>query len=122
MVRIVRSSRNMMTPTKNGLVKGGSIVLERPEFNAKEPVVETKDSKTFSHSGQKVLKANRLAIPNSIHQKAIRHLPMQNRVVAFEKKDVIHKTEGGAIVENKLKVPISLKKKKESKNNIKLVF
>ena len=122
MVVILRSRRNMIHPTKNGLMKGGSVVLDRPEFNAKEPIVETKDSKTFTESGQKVLKANRLAIPNSLHQSAVRHLPMQNRVIAFEKKDVVHKTEGGALVENKLKVPISLKKKQESKNNIKLVF
>ena len=56
MVVILRSRRNMIYPTKNGLMKGGSVVLERHEFNAKEPMVETKNSKTFTHSGQKVLK------------------------------------------------------------------
>ena len=122
MVELFRSRNNTIRPGKNGLVKGGSILLHRPDFNATEPILETKDSITYKSSGQKVLKANRLAIPNSVHQNAVLHLPMQNRVGAFEKKDVVHKTEGGALVENKLKVPISLKKKKESKNNIKLVF
>ena len=57
----------MIHTTKNGIMKGGSVVLERHEFNAKELVVETKNSKTFTDLGQKVLEANRLAIPNSLH-------------------------------------------------------
>ena len=108
-------------PSTNGLITGRGVVLDRA-VPVTEPIVETKDSKTYSSSGQKVLKANRLAIPNSTHQNAVRHLPMQNKVVAYESKDIVHKTEGGNLVANKLKVPISLKKKTESKNNIKLVF
>ena len=124
MAIIFRSKSNILTPSKNGLVKGSGIVLNRRGYSVKEPIVsEDKDSKTFE-DGKKVLKSNRISLPNKKeNQKAVLHLPMQNKAQAFEAKDVIHKiVEGGSLVNNKLKIPITLMKKKESKNNIKLVF
>jgi hypothetical protein len=119
MVLFLRANNNLFMPSANGLVTGRGVVVLDRNPSVKEPLVGEEQVSTQHEDGSRVLKSNYLAISNSRNQFSTRDLQKRNETFPDEMKK--SQTVGGSLVNNKFKYPINLKKK-ESKNNIKLVF
>lgn len=133
MARVFRPRDRVMRGRKN-VMRGGNVVLVLDRLNGKTPISRTKDTKTFSEeieggSIEKVInRTNKTGgLPASKKSRALQTAriaePIRNKVVPFG---------GGALdneaemrqqrLANSLKVPMSFKKNKEKRNNIKLVL
>lgn len=134
MARVFRPRDRVMRGRKN-VMRGGNVVLVLDRLNGKTPISRTKDTKTFSEeieggSIEKVMnRTNKTGgLPASKKSRMLQTAriaePVRNKVVPFG---------GGALdsneaemrqqrLANSLKVPMSFKKNKEKRNNIKLVL
>lgn len=134
MARVFRPRDRVMRGRKN-VMRGGNVVLVLDRLNGKTPISKTSDTKTFSEeieggSIEKVMnRTNRTGgLPASKKSRALQTAriaePVRNKVVPFG---------GGALdnneaemrqqrLANSLKYPMSFKKNKEKRNNIKLVL
>jgi hypothetical protein len=120
---------------RKNVMRGGNVVLVLDRLNGKTPISRTKDTKIFSEeieggSIEKVInRTNKTGgLPASKKSRMLQTAriaePVRNKVVPFG---------GGALdsneaemrqqrLANSLKVPMSFKKNKEKRNNIKLVL
>lgn len=134
MARVFRPRDRVMRGRKN-VMRGGNVVLVLDRLNGKTPISRTKDTKIFSEeieggSIEKVInRTNKTGgLPASKKSRMLQTAriaePVRNKVVPFG---------GGALdsneaemrqqrLANALKVPMSFKKNKEKRNNIKLVL
>ena len=134
MARVFRPRDRVMRGRKN-VMRGGNVVLVLDRLNGKTPISKTTDTKTFSEeieggSIERVMnRTNKTGgLPASKKSRMLQTAriaePVRNKVVPFG---------GGALdnneaemrqqrLANSLKIPMSFKKNKEKRNNIKLVL
>ena len=120
---------------RKNVMRGGNVVLVLDRLNGKTPISKTTDTKTFSEeieggSIERVMnRTNKTGgLPASKKSRMLQTAriaePVRNKVVPFG---------GGALdnneaemrqqrLANSLKIPMSFKKNKEKRNNIKLVL
>jgi hypothetical protein len=107
---VLRAQRGVLRPNKNGVISGKGVVLDR--LDAKQPHYEDKkDEPTPSRVGG--LAPSRKA---GKMQKASFDVGRKNDV------QPMFAGQGAGEVPNGIKIPQSLRKKTEKRNNIKLVF
>ena len=124
MPRIIKAQGRMLRPSKNSLVRGGQVVVLDKEPSVKEPIVESKYHREFKGSGTKVLRGNVLALPNNKRSSELQRADVRTGEMAARVQPMFpnSKCKGKGLVADSIKIPLSLKKKKEKRNNISLVL
>lgn len=123
MPKTLRMNRNTVT-LKNNVMRGRGVVLDR--LHAKEPIYEDEDRKKYKNETTggtlEILKSNRVGgLRHSRDKNKPQGADLYNREAVV--RPMFAPTSGsGSSVSNNIKVPASLMKKKEKRNNIKLVF
>ena len=124
MPRIIKAQGRMLRPSMNSLVRGGQVVVLDKEPSVKEPIVESKYHREFKGSGTKVLRGNVLALPNNKRSSELQRADVRTGEMAARVQPMFpnSKSKGKGLVADSIKIPLSLKKKKEKRNNISLVL
>jgi carbon monoxide dehydrogenase subunit G len=133
MSRVFRPRDRVMRGRKN-VMRGGNVVLVLDRLNGKTPISKTKDTKTFSEeiqggSIERVMnRTNKTGgLPASKKSRMLQTAriaePVRNKVVPFGGGALDNEAENRQQrLANSLKIPMSFKKNKEKRNNIKLVL
>jgi hypothetical protein len=105
---VLRAHKGALRPSKNGVVSGKGVVLDR--LNAKQPHYAD-DEPTPARVGGLAPTRNAAKVQKASFDVGRKH-------------DIQPMFAGQGVreVENTIKLPLSLRKKKEKRNNIKLVF
>lgn len=133
MARVFRPRDRVIRGRKN-VMRGGNVALVLDRLEGKTPISKTKDTKTFSEeieggSIEKVMnRTNKTGgLPASKKSRVLQTAriaePVRNKVVPFGGGALDNEAEmRQQCLANSLKVPMSFKKNKEKRNNIKLVL
>jgi hypothetical protein len=121
----MKAQGKLLRPTGNSLIKGGTVVVLNKDPSVKEPIIESKYHKEFKGSGAKVLKGNVLALPNNKRSAELQGADVRTGAMKARVQPMFpgsSSASGKGVADDAIKIPISLKKKKEKRNNIRLVL
>ncbi len=124
MPHIIRAQGKVLKKSKGKLIHGGAVVVLDKIPSVKEPIVETKFTKEFKGSGTKVLKSNLVALPNNRRSAELQRADLRTGENATTVQPMFRESSsssGKGLIPNSIKIPLSLRKK-EKRNNIKLVL
>lgn len=125
-IPIIGPLRNSIRPTRNSFRGSGVPVLDR--LHAKEAIRTNADHKEYKNevSGGSIIVANTNRVGGPRNVRNVRGKASQGAVLTNSQSNV-RPFGGGAVntvegISNAIKIPISLTKRKENRNNIKLVL
>ena len=129
MVNFIKPRNGVMRGKRN-VMRGGNVTVLLDRLNGKTPIMKDHDTRTFEEpvtgGNISMIKSNKVGgLPNSKRSRAVAVArivePARAKVGSFGGAG-LEEEEKHSRLANSLKIPMSFRKNKEKRNNIKLVL